>query len=150
MIENIFEIGKKTFVPLKNVLCSEIDNFDFVETAFLKPYTNVNVSSWVKIQGWEYRENSVFLCKSACESNNALPEFALIKKIIVLEELVYLNLVSLKTSCFDEHFHSFEVHLTTNYSARPIYSLAECEPMWLLKNFDPVSDVSFVSPQHIV
>lgn len=150
MFDNIFEIRKKTFGPLTSKLCSEIIDFDLVETTILKPYTLVNVASWVKVQGWEYRENSVVLCKFAHESSSALPDFAIVKHVIVLEEEVYLLLQSLKTTCFNEPFHSFQVEFTRTYSVTSIDSLAECEPLWITKNFDPLSDVSFVSPRHIV
>jgi hypothetical protein len=87
--------------------CCDITNFNLVESEILKPCTVVNVANWIKIQGLEYRESSVVFCKSSHESINTLPEFSVVKEVIVLEERIYLLLLSLKTSCFDEHYHSF-------------------------------------------
>ncbi len=91
------------------------------------------------------------LIQSSHESQNALPQFAVIKKIIVENDDAFsLIICSLKTICFNEHFHSFEVALTSNKTVISTNDLGECEPLWILKNFDPFSEASFVSPRHIV
>lgn len=106
-----------------------------------QPYSFVNITNWVKVQGWEYRENSVFVLKNSHETETSLPEFAFIVKMIVMDpKAFFLVLHILKTLRFNEHFHSFEVEGTANSIVVSIDSLSEYEPLWILKNFDQFSE----------
>jgi hypothetical protein len=141
---------KKTFGPLKRVLFGELIDLD-IENDVFRPYTFVNVTNWLKVQGWEYRENSVVVLRNCHQTENALPEFGIIQKIILEGDNVFSMLITfLNTICFCEHYHSFKVDFTTLKNVISINNLAECELLWILKNFDPFSDESFVSPRHLV
>ena len=116
----------------------------------MKPCDFLKIATWVKVNGWEYRENSVIPQKFSHDTEPALPEFAIVENIISSENQIFLVLKTLNTKHFNENFHSFEVELTTHCSNTSLDCIAECEPQWIVKNFDQNSNVSFVSPRHVV
>ena len=149
--DSVFETRRKETGPLETHLCHEIIDFDSIQTHHFDPYSKVNVAPWVKIQGWEYRVHTVVLLKMAAETVNGLPVFAQVKKILVKENNDFFLIIShLNTDCFSEHYHAFEVSFTNLFAVVSVDELAECEPLWIVKNFDLLSDKSFVSPRHVV
>lgn len=129
---------------------SELIDLD-IENDVFRQFSFVNVTNLLKVQGLEYRENSVVVLRNSYQTENALPEFGIIQKIIVEGDDVFSLLITfLNTISFCEHYHSFKVAFTTLKNVISINNLAECEPLWILKNFDPFSDESFVSPRHLV
>jgi hypothetical protein len=48
----------------------------------------------------------------------------------------------LNTLSFYEHFHLLEVEIPAESGLISMDSIADCEPLWILKNFDKYSNVS--------
>jgi hypothetical protein len=69
-------------------LFSELIALDIENDVFRK-YSFVNVTNWLKDQGWEYRENSLVVLRNSHQTENALPEFGIIQKIIVEGDNVF-------------------------------------------------------------
>lgn len=139
--EDLFETKTK-YGPLTTVLFGKLIDVD-IENDVFRQHSFVNVTNWLKVQGWKYRENSVVVLRNSHQTENALPEFGIIEKIIVEGDDFFSLLISfLNTICFCEHYHSFIVAFTTLKNVISINNLAECEPLWIVKNVDPFLDES--------
>lgn len=113
-----------------------------IENDVFRQHSFLNLTNWLKIQGWEYREISVVFLRNSHQTENVLPEFGIIQKIIVEgDDFFSLLITFLNTICFCVHYHSFIVAFTTLKNVILINNLAECEPLWIAKNFDPFSPV---------
>jgi len=114
----VFEMERKETGPLSTGLAETFIDFDRVVTDHFRRESIVNVSRWVKVQGWEYREGSIVVTKHSRFTLSGLPEFAKVDKIIIKENNdFFLCLSSLRTIRFNEHYHAFEVAIFPSRSS---------------------------------
>jgi len=89
--------------PLKSYI---VDDAIFVQALHAAVLKDIFSTNWVKISGTEYR-TGLIICS---ETDDDMPGFCRIKKILLVDSVIYFEVNKLVVDHFNEHFHAYQVY----------------------------------------
>lgn len=101
---NTLELHRFERGPTKPFIDEEYDVSEYLTTVNALHH-DVFQTSWVKVDGCEYKEG-LLVCTAV---EDELPVFCKIVKILFVDNDILFLVQEMMTDCFSEHFHAFKV-----------------------------------------
>lgn len=129
------EYGPIKLFDLNNMIA--VVNIHLLETS-----KEVYATSWVKINGIEYRSGLVIWTAM----NDDMPVFCEICDVLLVEDSVFFLTTRLLTETFDEHSHAFKVFRCENKCLLTMSELKSPKPFDIQRSYCVTDDTLYIIP----